>query len=78
MWLPQLHQQSETFHVNNLQTLDVKTQHRLKDLGLTRGKKVTIIRRYPLHGPVIISFDHQKIGLRWDLIQSLKRERVEQ
>ncbi|MFD1318934.1 FeoA family protein [Loigolactobacillus zhaoyuanensis] len=76
MWFSQLHQQPETFHINNLQLLDAKTQHRLKDLGLIYGKTVTIIRRYPFNGPVVIAFDHQQVGLRSELVRCLQGEQV--
>ncbi|MFD0896761.1 FeoA family protein [Loigolactobacillus binensis] len=76
MQFAQVHQQPETFHVTNLQLLDAKTQHRLKDLGLIDGKEVTIIQRYPFHGPVIIAFDHQQVGLRSKLVSCLQGEQV--
>ncbi|ANK60757.1 MULTISPECIES: FeoA family protein [Loigolactobacillus] len=63
---------SETFYIHDLTALDEKTQHRLRDLGLTLGKKVKIIRRYPFNGPIIITFDQQRVGLRRQLVAQLK------
>lgn len=63
---------AETFCIHGLTDLDATAQHRLRDLGLTTGKQVKIVRRYPFNGPIILSFDDQKVGLRKALVRRLR------
>lgn len=57
--------------VQQMRQLDGQTAHRLQNLGIHPGSQLTVLREYPFHGPVIVEFDQQKIGIRYVVFQSL-------
>ncbi|STX18569.1 FeoA family protein [Levilactobacillus brevis] len=60
--------------VHQLDRLDYATAHRLHNLGIHPGSHLTILYRYPFHGPVVIAFDQQKVGIRYSVFRSLMEE----
>lgn len=57
--------------VRQMSQLDGQTAHRLQNLGIHTGSQLAVLRQYPFHGPVIVEFDQQKIGIRYVVFQSL-------
>ncbi|KRM58135.1 hypothetical protein C5L31_000962 [Secundilactobacillus malefermentans] len=59
------------FTIKHMNQLDTQTARQLHNLGVEEGSMVIVLRKYPFHGPVVIEFDHQKIGLRNAVYQTL-------
>lgn len=57
--------------VHQMTKLDTQTAQRLHSLGIQPGSQLTVVRKYPFHGPVIITVDQQKIGIRYAVFQAL-------
>lgn len=57
--------------VQEMSHLDGQTAHRLHNLGIHPGSQLAVLRQYPFHGPVIVEFDQQKIGIRYTVFHSL-------
>nr|WP_268890129.1 FeoA family protein [Levilactobacillus lanxiensis] len=57
--------------VEQMATLDGQTAHRLHNLGIHPGSQLTVLRQYPFHGPVIVEFDQQKVGIRYVVFEAL-------
>ncbi|WP_283583508.1 FeoA family protein [Limosilactobacillus difficilis] len=57
--------------ISHLERLAVPVVRRLHDLGLHNGVKVRVVRQFPLHGPVVIEYQRQRIGLRYPLFASI-------
>lgn len=68
-----LSQNATSIHyiVQPLDGLDALTVQRLNRLGIRPGSDLTVIRRYPFHGPVIIQIDQQRLALRDPIFQTL-------
>lgn len=62
-----------TVTVAQMATLDDQTAHRLHNLGIHPGSQLTVLRKYPFHGPVIVTFDQQKVGIRYTVFRELLR-----
>lgn len=62
---------THSYRISQFQGLDPATTQRLHSLGLQIGSRVQPIRFYPFHGPVIVSVDHQQIGIRYSVFQTL-------
>lgn len=59
------------YQVCCLEGIDETTVQRLQNLGLQLGSRLTPVRFYPFHGPVIIEIEHQRIGVRYDVFLTL-------
>ena len=62
---------NQRFSVCNIEQLDTPTKQRLHSLGIHDGSNLTVIRCFPMHGPVIIEVDHQQIGVRYKVFRIL-------
>ncbi|HAT54464.1 MAG TPA: iron transporter FeoA [Lactobacillus sp.] len=62
---------NEQLTVQCMNHLEKRTFMQLHRLGIEPGSVITIVRRYPFHGPVIIEFDHQQLGVRDNVLQTL-------
>ncbi|MGO2299797.1 FeoA family protein [Paucilactobacillus nenjiangensis] len=60
-----------TVIVHQMTQLDNSTASRLHNLGIRPGSELTVLRKYPFHGPVIIEFDAQRIGIRYTVFTAL-------
>lgn len=57
------------FDISNIDLLDSQTEQRLHSLGIHNGSKLSVVRFFPFHGPVIVSVDHQRIGIRYEVFK---------
>ncbi|WP_390894170.1 FeoA family protein [Levilactobacillus namurensis] len=62
---------SPHFEVRSLSGLDDLMVRRLHRLGIRSGSRLTVVRQYPFHGPIIIQVDQQRIALRYAIFQAL-------
>ena len=61
----------QRFTLHHFDRVEPVTLTRLHNLGLHDGVTVTLIQRYPFHGPVIIENSHQRIALRHQVFTTL-------
>ncbi|QFR67095.1 FeoA family protein [Furfurilactobacillus rossiae] len=64
---------NEQLTVHCMDHLEKGISRQLHRLGIKPGTVLTVVRRYPFHGPVIIEFDDQRIGVRDAVLQTLTR-----
>ncbi len=64
---------NEQLTVHCMDHLEKRISSQLHRLGIEPGTVLTVVRRYPFHGPVIIEFDGQRIGVRDAVLQTLTR-----
>ncbi|APX73379.1 hypothetical protein BTM29_08880 [Companilactobacillus allii] len=67
---------NQVFTVCNIEELDDQTMQRLHSLGIHNNSNMTVIRFFPLHGPVIVEVDHQQIGIRYKVFKLLAGEDI--
>ena len=64
----------KNYTLHHFNQIERATLTRLHNLGLYDGEVVTLIQRYPFHGPVIIENDHPRIALRYKVFATLAGE----
>lgn len=57
--------------ISHIDRLSIPIARRLHDLGLHNGVAVRIVRQFPFHGPVVIEYQRQRIGLRYPLFATI-------
>ena len=62
---------STHFEVQSLAGFDDLMVRRLHRLGIRSGSRLTVVRQYPFHGPVVIQVDQQRVALRYPVFQTL-------
>lgn len=67
---------NHVFTVCNIEKLDGQTRQRLHSLGIHDNSNMTVIRFFPMHGPVIIEVDGQQIGVRYKVFKLLTGGKV--
>ncbi len=47
-------------------------QHRLRSVGITEGKKVRMVARHPLSGPLVLEVEHRQITIGRGMAQKIQ------
>ncbi|OGV44165.1 MAG: hypothetical protein A2X48_02560 [Lentisphaerae bacterium GWF2_49_21] len=47
-------------------------QNRLRSFGITEGKKVRIVAKHPLSGPLVLEVEHRQVTIGRGMAQKIK------
>ena len=47
-------------------------QNRLRSVGITEGKKVRIVARHPLCGPLVVEIEHRQVTIGRGMAQKIQ------
>jgi len=61
----------QTVTVHQMEQVDKPTATRLHSLGIYSGCELAVLRKYPFHGPVIVEYESQRIGIRYSIFLAL-------
>ncbi|WP_225422969.1 FeoA family protein [Companilactobacillus jidongensis] len=62
---------NKSFDLCNIEQLDTQTAQRLHSLGIHDGSLMSVVRFFPMHGPVIVEIEQQQIGIRYKVFKLL-------
>lgn len=65
------HVMNKSYELCNLEQLDSQTAQRLHSLGIHNGSEMSVVRFFPMHGPVIVEIEQQQIGIRYKVFKLL-------
>lgn len=47
-------------------------QHRLRSVGIMEGKKIRIVARHPLCGPIVVEIEHRQVTIGRGMAQKIQ------